>query len=260
MARKSPFWGLLLREIRRYLKVPYQTLGTPFINALLYLFIFGLSLGRNITLPNYSSYLFFLIPGLIMLTLIKNAFENSSSSIVASKYAGELIDLRITPLKQIHIACGYSLAGLSRGLIVALITFITSIILAKWTQGELFPIMHPFILLYFLIMAGLSFASLGLAIGLSAKNFDMLNAISSFLLVPLIYLGGVFFSLETLHPVWQTISKFNPLLYLINGVRYGFLGHSDVNIAMAALISLCCFILFFTAALLAIRKGKNYHW
>lgn len=257
---RSPFWGVLLREIKRYLKVPYQTLGTPLVNSLLYLFIFGLSLGQSITLPGYSSYLFFLIPGLIMMTAIKNAFDNASSSVVSSKYSGELIDLRITPLTPAHIASGFCLAGLSRGLIVAIVTYITSALLVYFTQPTTLPIRHPWILLYFITISGCGFASMGLTIGMISKNFDTLNAFSSFLLVPLIYLGGVFFSLKSLHPFWQLISRFNPLLYMINGVRYGFLGKSDVSVPLAMLISFLFLCFFYTCALLTLRKGKNYHW
>ena len=257
---RSPFWGVLFREIKRYFKVPYQTLGTPLINSLLYLFIFGLSLGQSITLPGYPSYLFFLIPGLIMMTTIKNAFDNASSSVVSSKYSGELIDLRITPLTPIQIASGFCLAGLSRGLIVAMVTYITSALVVFFTQPINLPIKHLAILLYFMFISGGGFALMGLTIGMISKNFDSLNAFSAFLLVPLIYLGGVFFSLNSLHPFWQLISKFNPLLYMINGVRYGFLGKSDVSIPHAMLVSFLFFCFFYSCAILTLRKGKNYHW
>ncbi len=256
----KPFLGLLRREVLRYLKVPYQTIGSPLINSLLYLFIFGLSLGRNIDLPGYPSYLLFLIPGLIMMTSLKNAFDNCASSCVSSKYAGELIDLRTVPLTVLNIAWAYALAGLTRGLIVAILTYVVSFFLVLGSQGELLPMAHPWIFLFFLITAGLSFSSLGLTIGMWSKNFDALTAISTFILMPLIYLGGVFFSLDSLHPFWQKVSHFNPILYMINGVRYGLLGVSDVDLGVAACFSIGCFILFHTFALLVLRKGSNYHW
>lgn len=257
---KSPFFGLFMREVRRYLKVPYQTLCTPLINSLLYLLIFGLSLGRNISLPGYSSYLLFLIPGLIMMTSLKNAFENAASSCLSSKYCNELVDLRVVPLTLTNIAFAKSLAALSRGLIVATLTFIVSFSIAWVSQGVILTIQYPFIFIYFLLTAGLSFGALGVAIGMWAKNFDAFNAIGSFLLTPLIYLGGVFFSLETLHPFWQTVSKFNPILYMINGMRYGLVGHSDVDLTYAILYSFACLVFFYACAFFNLRKGVNYHW
>ena len=256
----SPFFGLLKREVRRYLKVPYQTIGTPLINSLLYLFIFGLSLGRNISLPGYSSYLLFLIPGLIMMTSLKNAFDNASSSCVSSKYAGELIDLRYVPLSVPAIAWSYAIAGLSRGLIVAGLTYSVSFALAYGSEGIILPMAHPLAFIFFIVIAALTFSSLGLSIGMWAKNFDALTAISTFLLMPLIYLGGVFFSLDSLHPFWQKVSHFNPIFYMINGVRYGLLGHSDAHLGIATAFSVGCFLLFHIFALVTLRKGSNYHW
>ncbi|MCP5509867.1 MAG: ABC transporter permease [Chlamydiales bacterium] len=258
--RISPFFGVLRREVLRYLKVPYQTIGSPLINSLLYLFIFGLSLGRSISLPGYPSYLLFLIPGLIMMASLKNAYDNAASSCVSSKYAGELIDLRYVPLTISHIAWGYALAGLSRGVIVAFLTYAVGFSLVLGTQGQTLPIAHPWVFLYFLVIAGLAFSSLGLAVGMWAKNFDALTAINTFLLMPLIYFGGVFFSLDSLHPFWQKASHFNPIFYMISGIRYGLLGISDVNLGLAAIFSFGCFLLFHSLAFFALRKGTNYHW
>lgn len=256
----TPFLTLFQREIARFLKVIVQTVITPFISSFLYLLIFGVSLGAKMPSHQGVPYLSFLIPGLMMMGLMSNAFQNSSSSIVSSKFSGDMEDLRVSPLSNQQIIWAMSLGALVRGLVVAIITFLVGSIFCYYEQGSILGIMHPFITLFFIILAGLIFGLLGISIAFWATTFDQLSAFSAFILLPLTYLGGVFLSIENLHPIWQMISKMNPLLYLINGLRYGIVGVSDVPMEMAIPVSLLGFGLFYIIALISLKKGSFQRW
>lgn len=258
--RWTPFFMLLNREVKRFCKVMVQTVITPLITSSLYLLIFGVSLGKSITLNTGVSYLAFLIPGLIMMGCLNNAFQNSSSSIVSGKFSGDLEDFKVSPLSPQQIVWAMAVGGLCRGLIVGLMTYLVGQGFHYWAEGDFLYIAHSFWLLFFITVGGLGFAQLGLSVSFWAKTFDQMSAVGAFILTPLIYLGGVFFSLENLHPFWQQISKFNPLLYLINGVRYGVLGISDVSVWQAALVSLVTLIVFHLIAVRSLQVGSFSRW
>jgi Predicted membrane protein len=255
-----PFMSLFRREIARFLKVIVQTVVTPFISSFLYLLIFGVSLGGTMPAHQGVQYLAFLVPGLMMMGLINNSFQNSSSSIVSSKFSGDLEDLRVAPISDQSIIWAMSLACVVRGTFVAVITFIVGSAFMYYQEGTMLGIAHPFITVYFLVMAGLIFGMIGISIAFWATTFDQLSAFSAFILLPLTYLGGVFLSIENLHPFWQMVSRFNPLLYLINGLRYGVLGVSDVGVGTSIIISLLGFVVFYLAALLSLKKGSFQRW
>ncbi|MBV2168715.1 MAG: ABC transporter permease [Bdellovibrio sp.] len=254
------FLTIFRREIARFLKVIVQTVITPFVSSFLYLLIFGVSLGQQMDSHQGVSYLAFLIPGLMMMGLINNAFQNSSSSIVSSKFSGDLEDLRVAPVTDQEIIWAMSLGSVVRGTLVALITYLVGSLFMYYQQGEWLHIAHPVSALFFLIVAGLIFGMIGISVAFWATTFDQLSAFSAFILLPLTYLGGVFLSIEHLHPFWQMVSKLNPLLYLINGLRYGVLGVSDVNVGTAAVISLVGFAFFFGLARISLRKGSFQRW
>ena len=255
-----PFFALLRREIWRFYKVIAQTVMTPMITSSLYLLIFGVSLGQSINTGEGIPYLAFLIPGLVMMATLNNSFQNSSSSISIAKFSGELEDLRAAPLSTSQIIWAMSLGGLTRGMIVGTITYLVGMGFYYVYEGEIFTVAHPLILLFFLIGGGLAFAKLGLGVAVWAKSFDQLSAVGSFVLLPLIYLGGVFFSLGGLHPFWQKVSQFNPMLYFINGVRYGILGKSDVSLSTAAIVTLVALIFFHLLARYSIKNGAFGRW
>lgn len=254
------FITIFRREIARFLKVLVQTVITPFISSFLYLLIFGVSLGDQIQAHQGVSYLFFLVPGLMMMGLINNAFQNSSSSIVSSKFSGDLEDLRVAPITDSEIIWAMSLGAVVRGAIVAGITYLVGSLFIYYQQGQWLHIAHPFVTLFFLLVAGLIFGMIGISVAFWATTFDQLSAFSAFILLPLTYLGGVFLSIEHLHPFWQMVSKANPLLYLINGLRYGILGVSDVNVVTASVISLVGFFFFYVVAHWSLRKGSFQRW
>lgn len=253
------FFGQFKKEVKRFLKVPYQTIGNPAISVALYLLIFGLSLGAAIQLSGYSSYLAFLIPGLITMSSLRNCFENSTGAIVGAKYMGELQDIRVGPLYPYQIAWAKSLGSMVRGLIVALITYLIGSLFYFMQTGAFFQIKDPFWFTYFLIVGGLAFSNLGIAIGMYAKTFDQVGGISTFILLPLIYLGGVFFPLDRLHPFWKTISYGNPIFYIINGMRYAMLGKGDVHLLFSAAFTLLFFLIFHVFALRSLHHGYQYY-
>lgn len=258
--RWTPFATLFMREVWRFLKVIFQTIATPLVNTLLYLLIFGVSLGSQISPIDGFSYLAFLIPGLVMMGALRNALDNASGSIVTSKFCGELEDLRMVPLSAMQIAWANGLASVVRGFTVGCLTWLLGIAFYAWMQGEAFPLHHPFYLFFFLFIGSLAFAHLGLFMTMWATNFEQVSAINTFILLPLIYLGGIFFSLQQLHPVWQKVCLFNPLLYMVNGVRYGMLGVSDVPIGAALVVSLATWALFYALALWSLKKGSYHRW
>lgn len=256
----DPFLTVLDREISRFIKVLVQTVITPLVNSVLYLLIFGVSLGAHIKIQDGISYLSFLIPGLVMMGCLNNAFQNASSSIITAKFGGDLEDFRVAPLTRSQIVWAMSLGGLIRGLTVGLMTYLAGLLFVFIAEGQLLGIAHPFILILFLSIGGLTFAKLGISVAFWSKSFDQLSAVTGFILTPLIYLGGVFFTLESLHPWWQLLAKLNPLLYFINGVRYGLIGVSDVSWLMACCISLFTLVVFHLLALRSLRTGSFLRW
>lgn len=256
----SPFITLFNREIRRFAKVVVQTIVTPLINSSLYLLIFGVSLGKNIDMEGDITYLAFLIPGLVMMGCLNNAFQNASSSIVSAKFHGDLEDYRVVPLSNQQIIWAMGFGGLVRGVIVGFITFMVGQAFYWFLNGQSLGVVHPWYLLFFIVVGGLSFAQLGMSVAFLAKTLDQVTAVGSFVLLPLLYLGGVFFSLENLHPFWRSLSQFNPLLYMINGVRFGILGVSDVSVGVAASVSLASLLVFHLIALRSLRRGSFVRW
>lgn len=255
-----PFLMLLRREIHRFLKVIVQTVVTPFISSFLYLLVFGITLGSRVAAPQGLSYLAFLIPGLCMMGLMNNAFQNSSSSITIGKFTGELEDFKTLPLSHQQIIWAMALASVVRGGLVALITFLVGSCFHFYQHGAFLGISHPLYLAYFVLVAGLSFGMLGISTAFWAKTFDQLSAVSAFVLLPLTYLGGVFMSIEHLHPFWQGLAKLNPLLYLINGLRFAILGVSDVDVVGAVAVSLVGLVTFYYLAAWTLKNGSFSRW
>ena len=250
-----PGFYLLKREVQRFMRVIGQTILSPIINAFLYLFIFGVSIGNHVEMGFKVSYLVFLIPGLIMMGVLNNAYQNAASSIMISKYHGDLEDLKVTPLTPFQIVWAMSAASLLRGLLVGTMIGITGQLFIYIQEGAFFPVAHPLQALFFLSMGGLAFGQIGICVGFVAKTFDHMNSFGAFILLPLIYLGGVFFSLDLLHPVWKSISLGNPLLYYINGFRAATIEQGDLPLSLCATAGLCFLATSSLFAYLAVKKG-----
>lgn len=233
----SPFLFLFRKECHRFTKVLVQTVLTPLISSTLYLLIFGVSLGNYVQMGGEQKYLAFLIPGLMMMGLMNNSFQNSSSSLVSSKFTGDIEDLAVVPLSRNDIIWALSLAAVVRGVLVAGMTFMAGQAFFYFQFNEFMSIAHPLWTLYFMLVGGLVFGQMGMMTAFWAKTFDQLSAVSTFVLLPLTYLGGVFISIHQLHPLWQKVSLANPLFYFINGLRYSVLGTADVEIATSATLA-----------------------
>ncbi len=256
----NPFLMLLWKEIRRYCKVLVQTVVTPGINSSLYLIIFGVSLGGSIDVGLEVPYLAFLISGLIMMSCLNNSFANTSSSIISGKFSGDLEDLKVVPLSKQQIIWAMCLGGITRGLVVASVALTVGQIFYYSQYGEFMEIKSPFSLAFFLLGGALAYAKLGMFVAFLAKTFDQMSAVSAFVLQPLAFLGGVFFSLNNLSPFWQKISLFNPVFYLINGVRHSILGVSDVPPLSAAVVTVLSLVIFHVLVLVTLSRSEFKRW
>ena len=251
----TPFIFFLYRDVSRFFRVKVQTILAPLVNQALYLIIFGVSLGKIVKISEQFSYLQFIIPGLVAMSLVNQSFLNGSSSIFSMKITGEIIDIKSTALSLQQIIFAEAVSGLMRGLIVSLLTLSLAESFHLFFEGYLLPVHSFFWLAVFLTLGGVVFAMLGFAVGVWAKTFDQLGVFSGFVILPLTYLGGVFFDLDTLSPFWQKVSVFNPLLYFVNGIRYSFLGIADTSVLHAFAISFLSLFGAYGLACLSALKG-----
>lgn len=244
------FRTLLEKEIRRFLAVWIQTIFTPVITTGLYLLIFGVSLGQQINMGGSMSYLAFIVPGLIMMGIINNAAQNAGSSIFISKMSNSLVDLLVSPLSHLETAFAYTLGGVLRAIMVGLITWLISL------PFEVVLPVHPLFVFFIALGTATFFSALGAVVAIFADKFDHIGAFNTFLLMPLIYLGGVFYSIHLLPPAWRVVSRFNPIFYMVDGFRYGFLGRSDGNPYLA--LGLVCLVAAGMVAFFAWVLKKGY--
>ncbi len=233
------FLSLVRREVNRFLKIKRQTVGAPLLETFLYISVFGAALGSRIHQLHGIDYVVFVLPGLIMMAWAVNAFSNNASSILQQKIQRAIDDQLSSPASPLELLLAFSLGGFLRGGLVALLTFTASSILVG------VPVAHVLVLVPALLLVGFFFAQLGVLVGVRAEQFDDVSFAQTFVLQPLIFLGGVFYSASLLPEPFQTITHFNPVYYMIGLVRYGFLGYAEVNVALSlALLSLAAFALF----------------
>ena len=241
-ARGAGWLTLLHKELLRFWKVSFQTILAPVLTSLLYLLIFSHVLeSRVFVFSGRVSYTAFLVPGLVMMAVLQNAFANSSSSLIQSKITGNLIFVLLTPLSPLDMFAAYVLGAMVRGLVVGLGVFIVTLWFAPVVPS------HPLWTLAFALLGSAILGNLGLVAGIWSDKFDQLAAFQNFLIMPLTFLSGVFYSIHSLPPFWQALSHCNPFFYMIDGFRYGFFGLSDAAPAMSLAI-----VVFFFAALSAL--------
>ena len=214
---------LLYKETLRFWKVAFQTVAGPVLTAMLYLLVFGQALEAHVKVYDKVSYTAFLVPGLAMMSLLQNAFANSSSSLIMSKVMGNLVFLMLAPLSYMNWYVAYVGASIFRGLIVGLGVLAVSAFFANLS------FVAPVWILVFAIMGAALMGTLGLIAGLWAEKFDQLAAFQNFVIMPMTFLSGVFYSIHSLPAFWQGVSHLNPFFYMIDGFRYGFFGVSDVS-------------------------------
>ena len=228
-AAQIRFASLLRREVNRFMKIKRQTLGAPLLETFLYISVFGAALGSRIDQLHGIDYVVFIIPGLIMMAWAVNAFSNNASSILQQKLQRAIDDQLSSPASPIQLLVAFSLGGFLRGMLIAMLTFGAASVLVG------VPVQHPLVLLPALVLVGFFFAQAGVLVGMRAEQFDDLSFAQTFVLQPLIFLGGVFYSASLLPQPYETITHFNPVYYMISLVRYGFLGYSETNVALSLL-------------------------
>jgi len=243
------FQTLFYKEILRFWKVATQTITAPILTAMLYLLIFGHVLDKHVQVYSGISYTSFLIPGLVMMSVLQNAFANASSSLIQSKISGNLVFILLPPLTYWELFGAYVLAAIVRGLAVGLGVFV----ITAWFADLSFD--APLWILSFAVLGAGILGTMGLIAGIWAEKFDQLAAFQNFLIMPATFLSGVFYSMHSLPPVWQTVSRFNPFFYMIDGFRYGFFGQSDVDPLHSLVIVLVFFTLLAGIALTMLKRG-----
>jgi len=217
------FRTLLYKEILRFWKVLVQTVGAPVLTALLYLLIFSHVLSEHVQVYPGVHYTAFLMPGLIMMSILQNAFANSSSSLIQSKITGNIVFVLLPPISYLEFFLAYLIAALVRGITVGLGVLLVGLLFAD------IEMQHPLWILLFALESGAVFGCMGIMAGIWANQFDNLAAVQNFIIMPLTFLSGVFFSIHSLSPFWQDVTHLNPVFYMIDGFRYGFFGQGDVD-------------------------------
>jgi ABC-2 type transport system permease protein len=248
---------LLGKELLRFWKVSFQTIAAPILTSLLYLLIFSHVLESHVTVyGDRVRYSAFLVPGLVMMSVLQNSFANSSSSLIQSKITGNLIFVLVTPLSAGELFAAYVLGAMVRGLAVGLGVFVVTLAFVP----SVLSMPHPLVALAFALLGSAILATLGLVAGIWADKFDQLAAFQNFIIVPLTFLSGVFYSIHTLPPFWQSLSHFNPFFYMIDGFRFGFFGLSDVPPGTSlAVVAACAAGLALVAHTLLQRGWKLRH-
>ena len=231
------------------MKVATQTITAPIVTALLYLLIFGHALEDYVQIYPGVGYTTFLVPGLVMMSLLQNSFANSSSSLIQSKINGSLVFILLAPISHWQLYLAYMLAAVVRGLIVATGVFIITVWFAQ-------PLLHSLIwILFFAFLGSAILGTMGIIAGIWADKYDQLASFQNFLIMPATFLSGVFYPIHSLPAFWQRVSEFNPFFYLVDGFRYGFFGHSDVNPWTSFCIVSIFFLLLALLAVHLLQKG-----
>ena len=240
---------LFYKEILRFWKVGFQTVGAPVLTAVLYMLIFGHVMQGRVLVYDKVSYAAFLVPGLVMMSVLQNSFANSSSSLIQSKIMGNLVFLLLTPLSHWHWFFAYVGSSVVRGLLVGTGVFAVTVFFGQ--PGFEAPIW----IVVFAVLGSAMMATLGVIAGLWAEKFDQMATFQNFIIMPLTFLSGVFYSIHSLPPVWQKISHLNPFFYMIDGFRYGFFGVSDVSPWLSLGLVLSAFLLLSAVAVNLLRTG-----
>ena len=251
-------WTMLFyKEVLRFWKVSFQTVAAPVLTAVMYLMIFGHVLEEHVQVYDGVSYTAFLIPGLVMMSVLQNAFANSSSSMVQSKIMGNLVFLLLTPLSHWSWFFAYALSAMVRGVLVGGGVLLAGVLFV-WQSSVLnFSLMptQPLWVITFAVLGALMLGALGLIAGLWADKFDQMAAFQNFIIMPMTFLSGVFYSIHSLPSFWQNVSHLNPFFYMIDGFRFGFFGQSDVSPWLSLGVVGVCLLVVSTIALHLLRTG-----
>lgn len=240
---------LIIKEIRRILRIWPQTLMPPAITMTLYFVIFGKMIGERVGEMGGVSYMQFIVPGLIMMAVITNSYSNVVSSFFATKFHGNIEEMLVSPISKHTILIGFIIGGMFRGLAIGVIVMALALFFTELS------LVNPLITVLSVVLTSVMFSLGGMINAIFARSFDDISIVPSFVLTPLTYLGGVFYSLENLSPFWQNLSLLNPIVYMVNTFRYGILGHSDVNV-MYSLVAIFVFTaIFYVIAYHLLKDG-----
>ena len=242
-------WTLYLREVRRFWKVVFQTVGAPVVTTLLFLAIFSLALGGLRPYVSGTSFTNYLAPGLVIMAMLQNAFANTSSSLLIGKVQGNVVDILMPPLSAGELTTAIAMGGLTRGLVVGIFTFIGMTFFVN------FSLSHIWAVLYFAVSRSLLMSFLGILVGIWAEKFDHMQAITNFIVTPLTFLSGTFYSVEQLPEPAQVFSSFNPFFYMIDGFRYGFIGQPEGNLLVGVLLLAALNIILWMSCYIMFARG-----
>jgi ABC-2 type transport system permease protein len=242
-------YTLFKKEIWRFWKVSFQTVAAPVMTALLYLLIFSHALATRLEVYPGVSYTAFLIPGLVMMSLLQNSFANSSSSLIQSKVMGNIVFLLLTPISYLEFFLAFLAASMVRGIAVGLCVYLVT---RFWVD---LPFEHPWYILGFALMGSAMMGAMGIVAGIWTEKFDQLAAFQNFIIMPLTFLSGVFYSIHSLPPLWHQVSRFTPFFYIIDGFRYGFFGQGDVSPALSLSIVSLSFVVISVGTLQLLKSG-----
>lgn len=243
------FRTLLYKEVLRFWKVSFQTVAAPVLTAFLYLLIFSHVLESHVTVYGHVSYTAFLVPGLVMMSVLQNAFANSSSSLIQSKITGNIIFILLPPISYSEFFAAYVFAALLRGLLVG-----TCIALLGFLFTSL-PVAAPAWIFIFAVLGGAILGALGVLAGIWADKFDQLAGFQNFIIMPLTMLSGVFYSIHSLPAFWQAASHLNPFFYMIDGFRYGFFGQADVSPWLSFAVASSVLVFLTSTCLVLLKRG-----
>ena len=242
-------YTLFKKEVLRFWRVAFQTIASPMITALLYLLIFSHVLADRVQVYDNVPYTAFLIPGLIMMSLLQNSFANTSSSLVQSKVMGNIVFVLLTPLTYLQFFIAFLAGAIVRGFVVGFSIYLVAIFFVD------LPIMHIGWVLVFAFLGSALLGTFGIIAGIWAERFDQMAAFQNFVIMPLTFLSGVFYSIHSLPPIWQTISHFNPFFYMIDGFRYGFFGQGDISPWVSLGVVLTFLVLLVALSLKMLKSG-----
>lgn len=240
---------IIRKEIVRVLRIWIQTIVPPAITMTLYFVIFGNLIGRRIGTMEGFDYMQYIAPGLIMMSVITNSYGNVVSSFFGAKFARHIEEMLVAPMSNASIIIGHVAGGVLRGLLVGTLVTIIALFFTR------LDVAHPFIMISVVLLSSIVFSLAGFINAVFARKFDDISIVPTFVLTPLTYLGGVFYTISMLPPFWQNVSKANPILYMVNAFRYGILGKSDISIGHAYAILLVFIVVLFTTCVLLMRRG-----
>ncbi|MDA3808453.1 MAG: ABC transporter permease [Thiomicrorhabdus sp.] len=242
-------WALFIKEIRRFYSVVVQTVFAPVVATLLYLLVFGQVLNTQVEVYSGANYSQFLIPGLVMMAILQNAFANTSSSLIQSKMHGNLTFVLLSPISPLELYIAFVGASIVRGIAVGFAILVVGIIWFDLSWQS------PLWIMLFAVLSAAMMGGLGMLAGIISDKYDHLAAFQNFVIMPLTFLSGVFYSIHALPGVWQEISQFNPFFYMVDGFRYGFFGQSDVSVYLSLSVTLFFLMIVSAINLILLHKG-----